>query len=341
MSADRALSNPLVQHKIMFSLKWSAVLLFCCLTNPLLAAENDTPEFLIKRMIAATSALNYEGVFVYQRGDQIDSMRILHRVNGETEYERLVSLSGPPREVVRKGTEVRCLFPDDKEGMVGKVEPKDFLTFSLLTSVDTITNHYRLKLSGRARIAGREARTVSIIPIENNRYAYLLAVDSEFGLLLKSAIFGSSGRVLEQVQFANITIGHEIPMRDFEPEISGESFTWRTSENDSSPSSPPPKGSAWRAEWLPAGFEMRNHMVQRYASNSPPVSHMVYSDGLAMVSIFIETRTGNALPSINSHSSMGAVNALSRVMDDHQVTVVGEVPVNTLQKIAASVSEVR
>lgn len=306
------------------------------------AAETLHPEFLIKRMIAAGSALNYEGVFVYQRGNQIDSMRILHRVNGETEFERLVSLSGPQREVVRKGTEVRCLFSDDQAVMVGKIEPKDFLSFGLLTSVEEISAHYHLKLAGTARIAGQDALKINIIPIESYRYAYQLAVDAKHGLLLKSAIYGSDGQVLEQVQFANIAIGNDIPMERFEPEISGEGFTWRTSENEQSTEPLDMRGAQkWRAEWLPAGFEMRNQMMERYIDGKAPVSHLVYSDGLAMVSIFVEKRPAGASAPLQGVSSMGAVNALSKASNGHQITIVGEVPEHTLRKIAASVAAVK
>ena len=141
------------------------------------AADLESPRFLIKRMVAATSALNYRGVFVYQRGGQIDSMRILHRLDGDTEVERLVSLSGPPREVIRKGDQVQCFFPEGREVMVEKIVPKDFFTFGLDASVDEIAEHYQLRLAGPARIAGRDGSVISIVPIDSDRYAYQLVVD--------------------------------------------------------------------------------------------------------------------------------------------------------------------
>lgn len=335
-------NNPLLLALVSRRLLETAAMAVLLLVGEAFAAELDSPEFLIKRMIAASSALNYEGVFVYQRGNHIDSMRILHRVNGETEFERLISLSGPQREVVRKGTQVHCLFSDDQEVMVGKIEPRDFLSFGLLTSVEEIAAHYRLKLAGRGRIAGQAALKINIIPIEDYRYAYQLAVDEKHGLLLKSAIYGSDGKVLEQVQFANISIGHEIPMRKFEPEISGEGFTWRTSENGHGAESPESNDSDnWRAEWLPAGFEMRNRVTQRYVGGLAPVSHLVYSDGLAMVSIFVEKRNAGSATPLLGVSSMGAVNALSKAINGHHITIVGEVPEHTLRKIADSVAAVK
>lgn len=310
-------------------------------SGSLIADDGPSPEYLIKRMLAATSALNYEGVFVYHRGGHFDSMRILHRVNGETEFERLVSLSGAPREVIRKGDEVRCFLSDDKAVMVEKIEPKDFLTFGLSNSVDEIPKHYALKLTGNQRIAGREATTISIVPVTGELYAYQLALDREYGLLLKSATFGRDGEVLEQVQFASIEIGQEIPLAAFEPEISGEGFNWHTLTLRNSNNSPQEADGNWSVTWLPAGFVMRNQSTRQLSASPAPVSQMVYSDGLAMVSIFVEqVSQKHSLPQ-KSFSTLGAINAMSSMLGDHQITVVGEVPMPTLRKIAGSVEKIR
>ena len=305
------------------------------------AAEPDvSPVFLIKRMVAATSALNYQGVFVYQRGNQIDSMRILHRLNGDTEVERLVSLSGPAREVIRKGDEVRCLFPDDKEGMVEKIQPKDFFAFGLSTSIEEIDQHYRLQVAGKPRIAGRNSIAISIVPEQSDRYAYQLVVDEDHGLLLKSAVYDRNGRVLEQVQFAEISIGEHIPMSEFEPQLNGDEYTWHTSQADHPQNNVTQGTHRWSASWLPSGFEMRNEMTQQFANEKSPVSHLVYTDGVAMVSIFVEEDSQRSTPRESDYSSLGAVNAMSIKQDSNLITVVGELPLATLQRIAGSVGPI-
>ena len=322
-----------------YRLAWLLLLTLAFLSPQSGAVGASAPQFLVKRMVAATSALNYQGVFVYQRGAQIDSMRILHRLDGDTELERLVSLSGPAREVIRKGDQVKCLFSDDREVMVEKIVPKDFFTFGLDSSIDEIMQHYQLQLAGEARIAGRDALVISIVPTEPDRYAYQLMVDKEHGLLLKSAVYGRDGAVLEQIQFADIRIGHEIPMVEFEPQISGEGYTWYTSSQaDDHHVGQERNEPHWAASWLPAGFRMRNELVQRFADEKSPVSHLVYTDGLAMVSIFIEEDSRRKAPE-DAHSNLGAVNALSLKHDSHLITVVGELPSPTLQRIAASVAK--
>jgi len=67
------------------------------------------------------------------------------------------------------------------------------------------------------------------------------------------------------------------------------------------------------------------------------VEHLVYSDGLAAVSVFIEKTDRPAGVGSKGPSRMGAIHAYSKVMDGEQVTVVGEVPESTVAMIGESV----
>lgn len=291
---------------------------------------------LMQRMSTATERLNYDGIFIYQRGAQIDAMRILHEFEGNAERERLVSLSGPEREVIRDGSRVTCLFADDREVMVEKSEPRNFLSLELTEPVERLGAHYSFEVAGHDRVAGRATTVVNILPKERNRYGYQLWVDDEFGLLLKSVILNRSGQILEQVQFVQIKFGGDLPDNVFETEIEGAGFTWYTNADADKAATSDVESAGWSVRWLPAGFQMRNHKVQTMSESNMPVSHMVYSDGLAMVSVFVEELMDSAKP-LQGFSSMGAVNAFSRVAENHQITVVGEVPLPTVRQIASSV----
>jgi len=300
-------------------------------------AETLDAGALMQRMTTATERLSYDGVFVYQRGAQIDSMRILHRYDSGVERERLVSLSGPEREVIRDGRRVTCLFADDREAMVEKSEPRDFLTLGLDEPVENLTANYSFSMAGKDRVAGRHTSVVNILPKQPNRYGYQLWIDEEFGLLLKSLIINRAGQPLEQVQFVSIAIGEPLSDSLLETEIEGSGFTWYTSAEADNSASDVVETSGWSVNWLPSGFQMRNHKVQNMSESNMPVSHMVYSDGLAMVSVFVEKLMDTSEP-MQGFSSMGAVNAFSRVANSHQITVVGEVPLPTVRQIASSVA---
>jgi sigma-E factor negative regulatory protein RseB len=348
MSSDRALESlgsirtsallVLRQSKFIIVLRAheSLIVLFTVLASPIVFAQHEDAVELMRNMASATEKLNYDGIFIYQREAQIDSMRIVHRADGIVERERLISLSGPEREVVRDGTRVTCLFADDQEAMVEKTEPRNFLSLGVNEPIEQLTKSYTFTVTGRGRIAARNAILVSIQPREANRYAYELWIDEEFKLLLKSVILNLSGELLEQVQFVQITINQEIPDDLLQTEIEGSEFTWHTNSEDDNSATSVVETSGWTVNWLPSGFYMRNHKVQTMSESAMPVSHMVYSDGLAMVSVFVEQMVGDNQP-LQGYSSMGAVNAFSRVSANHQITVVGEVPRSTVQQIASSV----
>ena len=294
----------------------------------------------MKRMSMANEELNYDGVFVYQRGAQIDTMRIVHKYDGEIERERLVSLSGPQREVIRDGRRVSCFFADDREVMVEKSEPRDFLSLGLSEPIESLRAYYAFNLVGSDRIAGRRTTIVNITPKEENRYGYRLWIDDEYGLLLKSAIYNRNGQPLEQVQFVSISVREHMPDALLETQIKGNGFTWFTNSDADNSATTLVENSGWSVNWLPAGFQMRNQKMQTMSESEMPVNHMVYSDGLAMVSVFVEELIDRS-KALQGPSSMGAVNAFSRVSDNYQITVVGEVPLPTIRQIASSVQSSR
>ena len=301
-----------------------------------IALAADPAQDLVRAMHDATRHLNYVGVFVYQRGVQIDSMRLVHEFAGSNEKERLISLSGPAREVIRDGTLVTCLFADDQAAVLEKNSPRDLISIGWSVPVEILLESYSFSLGDGDRVAGRDTVSVTVTPPSEDRYAYRLWVDKQSKLLLKSVILGRGGRILEQVQFTQIEILDEIPPAMLQPEITSVGFTWRTDEGDANPSAQAPE-TAWRVHWVPHGFQMKDNNVQHMATSRMPVEHLVYSDGLAMVSVFVEKLMPDEAP-LQGYSARGAVNAFSRVADNHQITVIGELPLPTVRQIASSVA---
>ena len=315
-----------------------ALIMYLAFAAPLSLAADDAARALLQSMHDATRQLNYEGVFIYQRGAQIDSMRLVHKYDGEGEKERLISLSGPAREVIRDGTLVTCLFADDQEAMVEKNPPRDLIGIGFSAPVESLISNYRFSIDGEDRIAGHNATVVGISPSAEDRYGYRLWIDHDSKLLLKSVILGRGGRTLEQVQFTQISILDDISPDRLRPEIGGDGFTWRTDTDSAAIGAVATGDSSWQVHWLPSGFELKESKIQSMATSHMPVSHLVYSDGLAMVSVFVE-KLMDGEQALRGYSSRGAVNAFSRVADDHQITVVGEVPLPTVRQIAASVAK--
>lgn len=298
--------------------------------------EQDSAEALLMRMSRAVEELNYDGVFVYQRGGETDSMRIIHRRDGTRSRERLFSLSGTAREVIRDGETVTCIFPEDRAVLVERGRSREYFPTAFTTPVEHMSASYRLSVAGVDRVAGRETRVVAIDPTASDRYGYRLWLDRETGLLLRSNVVDTGGELLEEVMFTQIAFPETLDDVLLQPAVDSSGFQRIT--RDETPVTAQDGHDEWDVGWLPRGFALRDRAVGPIATSRMPVEHMVFSDGLAMVSVFVEKLGAADAGQLHGFSSMGAVNAFSTVSDAYQITAVGEVPRQTVRQIAASVS---
>ena len=287
--------------------------------------------------------MNYVGTFVYRNGSTLQSMRIIHRADESGGRERLVALSGAAREVIRDGQRVICILPDDRTVVVTRQRPgrlSPSTVFGSEVAMDpNVGNLYSLSSDGTERIADREAIVMDVRPRDRFRYGFRLAVDRESGLLLKSELRDGGGMVLEQIVYTHLELPRTIPDEALEPGISDAGFTrYDVADTGSAGNGSASSAEEWTIGWLPAGFRMTDKSFDPIRTGHNPVDHRVYSDGLASLSIFIERGVG-AGDRLEGRSSVGAFNAFGRVVDEYQISVVGEVPGITVEKIAASVAK--
>lgn len=296
---------------------------------------------LLDRMIEASRTLDYIGTFVYRNGSTIQSMKVIHRADTEGSRERLVALSGAAREVIRDGQRVTCILPDDRTVVVSRRRPGAVSlskTFGPEIAIGSnIAELYAMASDGTERVADREALVIDLRPRDRFRYGYRLAVDRETGLLLKSELRDGDGVALEQIVYTRLELPDSIPDNDLEPRISPAGFArYDTVAATAAGDAPSVPAQDWEIGWLPAGFRMTDESYDSIRTGRAPVEHRVYSDGLASLSIFIE-RGIDADDRLEGHSSVGAFNAFGRIVDEFQVSVVGEVPGITVERVAASI----
>ena len=303
------------------------------------ASDADEIRGMLDRMVRASRSLDYIGTFVYRNGSMIQSMRIIHRADAGGSHERLIALSGAPREVIRDGERVICIFPDDRAVVVtrrrpGRLHPST--TFDPEVAIDfAIDEFYALTSDGTERVADREATVISVRPKDRYRYGLRLAVGRETGLLLKMELLGVDSTALEQIVYTHLELPASIPDEALKPRISDAGFT-RYEAGD--PKDSAARAQEWTIGWLPAGFRMTDESYDHILPDRDAVDHRVYSDGLASLSIFIEPAL-DAGDRIEGPSSVGAVNAYSRVIDEYQLSVVGEVPGIAVERVAASITK--
>lgn len=290
----------------------------------------------LEKMHRAAHMLNYEGTFVYGQQDQLSSIRIIHSVSERGERERLISMDGTGREVLRDGDKVTCIYPDSQSVIVEKSRPKPNFPPTFPMQVGDLDKYYQVSLAGKGKVAGEPAQKILIRPRDNLRYGHALWVHEKTGLLLKTNLLNEHNKPVEQFMFTQIIFLDEVPEKALKPDINKDEFTWYKAGSQVQPPEDT-EDSPWQVTLLPPGFKQDMTRVHQIPNNAMPVEHRVYSDGLASVSVFIEKSDDEDKDDLFGGSHMGAVNAHGRNLNGHHVTVVGEVPHATVKMIGESV----
>lgn len=303
---------------------FSIIIFLHLLFSPLALAERsgEPVSRILKQMSTAVRELNYQGLFTYEVGGVLDTYKIVHRVENGIEYERLRRLNGHDNEIIRRGHAIDCLSPGDE------------LLRGILRSADSsslLQNNYRFHLTGEERVADRSARIVHIIPKDQHRFGYTLALDRKTGLPLKIMRVNRDRRVMERIQFVELSVGAPL---DEDAVEAGRNYQEAGHDLiDCQPEAVAPDEPApWVAHWLPAGFVAAG---QREISNGDYM--LTYTDGLATFSIFVSPPNSRLL--VEGRAQIGANRAYmnQRVWNQgaHSVTVVGEIPFATAQRVVA------
>jgi sigma-E factor negative regulatory protein RseB len=303
------------------------------LSSQAFAAASDDPRDWLARTDQALSKRNYEGVFVHERAGESETLRVIHRLDGEGVTERLQSMDGSGREFIRKGTQLICYLPDQRTVLVEK-SPDSALLLTGLPHIDaSTTGQYDVTELARTRVSGRAAHVIAIAPLDQLRYGYRIWIDEATAMPLKTQLRDSHGGVLEQIVFTSLKMFAHIPNSELEAGIDAHAYRWV--RRDADPVDAHTLPVSWQADALPPGFRMTASTQQMLPAG--PVEHLVFSDGLASVSVFIEIgRAGSADRVSDDAATLGTSSAYSTVVQGYRVTAVGEVPPETVRVIAQS-----
>ncbi|MDO6461155.1 MucB/RseB C-terminal domain-containing protein [Granulosicoccaceae sp. 1_MG-2023] len=314
----------------------AGTLLLAALAVPALA--DDAAE-LIQKMARAMEELSYEGTFVYLHDGQVETISVLHDFGEQGVREKLVSLNGEARVILRDDDNLTCIWPGSKSVVVSKSGPRTpFLRIG--GDDDSLTHFYELKTLGRDRVAGHQSHIVSLMPRDSFRYGYKLWVADPSGLLLRSAMLDEQGRAVEQVMFTELVLLDAVEDARFAVEDPGPGYSVHRVGDMTSGDHPADMARIGFAEdSLPPGFVKLSEKVKPMPMDGNPVHHAVLSDGVATVSVYVELMSDEqAGKAYHGATSMGAVHVFARQLDAAYVTAVGEAPAVTVKKIAESVS---
>ncbi len=305
------------------------------------AAFGEDARGLLERMERVLATRNYQGTFVHEHDGQTETMKIVHRAANGDFAERVVSLDGSRREVVQRDGELRAYFPDQRVVLV-ESGPKEGLLLSGLAGLDSASSQlYRMSEERPTRISGRGARVIAVEPQDDLRYGYRVWIDEASAMPLKTESHTVDGRVVEQLVFTELTLPSHIADAALQPAAATRQYRLLRHSDVTVASVGQGTDTTWDAAELPAGFRLIGHSTQFLGDGQKSVTHLVFSDGLASVSVFVEPRSAEQLargaaPGLPLMTNMGSSTALSTEVNGHRVTTIGEVPPECARAITRS-----
>jgi sigma-E factor negative regulatory protein RseB len=297
------------------------------------AARADDAMAWLTRAAQAARQLNYIGTIVYQIGPRVESSRITHLYDDGHEFAKLVNLDGPAREVVRSQGEIRCYYPDAK---LMRVEPGTFRNVFPSLSAEqqqSLSEFYDFRVLGPDRVGGRAVQVVVFEPKDGLRYGHRFWSDASTGLLLKARILNERGDGVEQFAFSDLSINAPIEHAMVEPSWPSVPSDWQVLQGLSG--DVVQQDTGWLVTRIPPGFSKIMEGFRKLRGRRDRIAHLVFSDGLVSVSVFVEPLIAASAPS--GFTQQGGLNVYSVRQDDHLITVMGETPGATVRQIAHSV----
>ena len=309
----------LTGKRSMYALLALLSVVLCGRANAAVCAGADPAALSwLDKMSRSLQQVSYHGVVTLQRGDDMQVMQVSHFVENGVSSERLTQLTGQGAQIERSDHPLECVHPGHKLLQVGE---------DLQAGRCGIAEHYRFSVGDGERVAGRNAVRIRIQPLDMYRFGYVMELDRETGLLLKTETVGRGDKVLEKFQFANLSYTARIP--------EGTEVNLIHEAEHPHPQAPTVSSSmtrAWTVGWVPRGFTLTDTPVGVSGRRT-------YTDGLAVFSVFLEDlgreiRPGEGL--VRSGGTTSYTRGMSLTGQPVLVTVIGEVPVNTARMVADS-----
>jgi len=299
------------------------------------AAEGQSKLDWLKTIAFAGHQTDYSGVFIYQYGSHVETSRIAHVTTTESEYERLESLDGPKREIIRHHGQVWC-YSNHKMVQMDSHQAKGSFPSLLPDQISRLSENYQVKDAGTGRVAGYNTQIILFQPKDNLRYVHKIWVHTDSGLLLKSEVLNDRDQVVEQYTFTELKIGAGV---DRSWIASSSALGATISGKEKQPlnmAGGKPFNSGWVVDFLPPGFKKTMEILRPMHGKHAPVTQLVFSDGLSAISVFIEPADSDDDDN-DGLSNRGAVNLYHKVVNKTLLNVVGEVPPLTVMQVLDSV----
>ncbi len=297
----------------------------------------DPQEELLAQLSAAAQQLSYSGIFVFQHDGRMEASRVVHAFDNGQERTKIDTLDGPPREIIRANDEMRCYFPDAHSIRLEHGQGRRFFPALIAPPFQSYRDNYDISVVGLERVAGHDCQVIALHPRDNLRFAHQFCADLATNLLLREVTLGPHGEPIQMSVFTEIAIGAHTDPAQFKPTYP-DTASWRL--DNVPPAGPQKEASGWTVSNVPPGFRKIVEVRRPLPGRNGSMTHLVYSDGLASISVFIEPADGPPRP-VHIESLRSSLSYFSERTAEHQITVVGEVPLAAVTQIGQSVINLR
>ena len=300
------------------------------LVFPLLSFAMEDPWLILEKSAKASQQLNYEGVFHSQSSSESNSTHVIHANIDNKEYCLLKMLDGAPNEVFCSGDMV---YVTSQDGLLIKKRKNQFLFPSVLPSdIKHLKKNYQLSFGEKKRVADRMAQHIELKAKDNLRFNYHIWIDEKNLLPLKLIVTNNKNQPIEQSTFTTIAFSEVIDKDIFEKNINlSKVYVSKNKFIENYVSN-----KFWNLKDLPSGFKEVDLISRRVNGLNLLDYQIIFSDGLAYVSLFIRPITRGTEPKEGT-VAIGPTNISARYQDGYQIMSVGMVPPETVNTFSGAI----
>lgn len=303
---------------------------------PVLLTEPQALDWLT-RINAAANDSSYRGTMVFSADGVMSSSKVAHLCIGDQFFERVEALDGRQHRVYRHNELVHTVWPQERVVVVERRKASSGLISTRRAVEPRALERYAVRSLGTRRIAGRSARVLLLEPRDDLRFAQRLWADEATGLLLRTDVLASDGRVLESAAFSDIELG----VVQGAPPAVLEGMTPSGYRVEQSPYvTVDLRSLGWVQRFEVPGFRLTDSLKRPLQGGRGDLLQAVFSDGLTFVSVFIEPFDERQHPRALS-AAMGATRTVMQRHGEHWVTTLGDVPRVTLEHFVRAIERQR
>ncbi len=290
--------------------------------------QSSNAQQILQKMTQAMRALNYRGTLALFRNGRLNTMQFYHAADQGEEQERLLSLNSPLLEAIRTPTLVKCFYPDSKKIVVDHRPSRRSFLMDLPENFAESVGVYDFILAKPETVARLPALVIDVKPKDDFRYARKIWIGKKSFLPLRFELFDEQGMVLEQLVFTELQVVNSLPLVELPIDKNQVKHIHQLDLLDF-------EQAVFVLDEMPLGFKKVSFTKQHLHSSDKLVEHLLLSDGFSSVSIYLEKSDNESAWKFSSgYRAAGAVNFYTDKLKNHQLTVMGEVPVKTLKYIA-------